>query len=394
MVSQDNYIFSILRSALFYEELPADVLRDWEEKGDELAAQRITGFAGDIPLLPDMEPCKTWRTELQIQRKRFESFIAIETKLYDLLAPAGIKFVILKGSAAARYYPHPFARFQNDIDFLVEKGKFSDAILILSQNGFEVGEDNGRHIELQYQGVHLEIHHKYALLPSAEASEKLDELLFSCMEEAEIYEYGDAHFPVLPPLGDGLVFLSHISQHLCRVDGIGLRHILDWLMFSSEVCDDEFWTASMGEAVRKLGLYQLAETITFLCQKYLGLDTRSHTWCSHADEALCDQLMEYAMAQGDLGIKRPQDDHGSRFFALYDTPLKFFKALQQIGCKTWKALEKYPWLRPFAWLYQLFRLIGRAFQHGYTPDKAMRGMSGGSKEVAMLKKLGVYSDSI
>ena len=38
------------------------------------------------------------------------------------------------------------------------------------------------------------------------------------------------------------------------------------------------------------------------------------------------------------------------------------RILQQEGCKNWKAVSRFPILKPFAWLYQLFRYIIRGLR--------------------------------
>ena len=137
--------------------------------------------------------------------------------------------------------------------------------------------------------------------------------------------------------------------------GLGLRQILDWMVFADKVLDDRFWNAEFAPLLRELGLETLAVTVTRMCQMYLGLRT-DITWCAGADETLCQELMEYLFDQGNFGRKL---QHGTNravtIFSSIGDLGTLFRILQHHGCNNWRALGRYPFLKPFAWLYQLIR---------------------------------------
>ena len=74
---------------------------------------------------------------------------------------------------------------------------------------------------------------------------------------------------VLPDDENGIVLLSHIRQHL--ESGLGLRQIIDWMMFVRSYLNDEMWFSSFHEKAQRTGLESLAVITTKMCQKYLGL---------------------------------------------------------------------------------------------------------------------------
>ena len=51
---------------------------------------------------------------------------------------AGIPYVVLKGSASARYYPEPLDRQMGDVDFLVKREDMERAGRLLEEAGFQV----------------------------------------------------------------------------------------------------------------------------------------------------------------------------------------------------------------------------------------------------------------
>ena len=71
------------------------------------------------------------------------------------------------------------------------------------------------------------------------------------------------------------------------------------------------------------------------------------------------------------------------------SPVRFFKTLQSIGCNTWKLLKKYPWLKPLAWLYQLFRWGSRGMRRQDAIGGLLEDVGKAKREDVFLDKLGV-----
>ena len=149
------------------------------------------------------------------------------------------------------------------------------------------------------------------------------------------------------------MLLEHISLHL--EEGLGLRQILDWMLYADKVLDDQLWQDAFAPLLRELGLETLALTVTRMCQMYLGLRT-DITWCAGADEMLCQYLMEYIFKQGNFGRKLQRGANRAVIVLDATKDLRtLFRILQYEGCKNWKAVSRFPILKPFAWLYQLLR---------------------------------------
>lgn len=133
--------------------------------------------------------------------------------------------------------------------------------------------------------------------------------------------------------------------------------------------DDDFWNTSFSDAAASVGLQKLALISTAMCRKYLWLSP-SITWCdltSTEDEALCDQLMEYIMSQGNFGRKMDRHKNVSiSRLRLLRNPKKLFLTAQKFGKANWKLLGKYPQLKCVAWLYQFFAWPVHAIKKGYT----------------------------
>ena len=304
--------------------------------------------------------------------------------ILDVFHDKHILVVVVKGTSAAKYYHKPQLRAMGDIDLLVKPIDYTYAVKCMIDTGCietteKAEEKRGRHRSFQYKDVSIELHHYFALSEDQEKADIFDKLIFDAMPTDNT---------VLPNDENGLILLSHIRQHLD--EGLGLRQIIDWMMFLRSCLDDEVWYTSFKEKAHITGLEKLAITTTKMCQKYLGLLPDSLTWCKEANEEVCDELMQYVMECGNFGRNRTalQSTEVRKFPQLFHL-VQLFKYLQLRGERHWKALKKYPWLKPFAWIYQSCRYIKLAFQNKVTPNKLKAIYDEGNKRNEMFAALGL-----
>ena len=262
--------------------------------------------------------------------------------------PVTAPYVILKGTTAAKYYPHPECRALGDIDIMPRREDFDAVCQALLDAGYRentVLPPNGvmRHRGFVQNRVEVEVHAYFARLNDPGRSRYLDDLI--------VRNIGETH--ELPDLVNGLVILEHISQHL--EEGLGLRQIIDWMMFVRRCLPDAQWPDfhPMADAV---GLEKLAVTSTRMCEIYLGLPKRA--WCGAADEDLCARLMDYVLSCGNFGAKRETDSQVSeRMLTMSRSPRAILLALHRNGLDNWEAARKHAVLRPFAAFYQVGRYV-------------------------------------
>lgn len=290
--------------------------------------------------------------------------------------PITVPFVILKGTTAAQYYPYPLYRLMGDIDIMTNRGDaFEAAIDSLIQSGYRVIKNCDREIGLIKNGIIIEVHRYFASLNDVEQAEYLDNLI--------IENINSSH--VLPDLVNGLVLLEHISQHL--ENGLGLRQIVDWMMFVHKCIPEEKWHEFQPMA-RKIGLETLAIVSTRMCELYLGLPERN--WSKSADEKLCEQLMDYVLACGNFGQKRTNDSDISEFvLSRARNPKSTYQLLQQRGEVNWEAAKKHPILKPFAWIYQAGRYLNRGFNRDNALSEFGTEYREAQKRVELFDALGV-----
>ena len=315
---------------------------------EELKFHTVAALAA--PILPELNLSK------ELFREWEKACVRAYTNYHRCLfaqnsLPVTVPYVILKGTSAAQYYPHPEYRAMGDIDIMTRREDFHAACDMLLNNGFEenMSAEFERHREFSKQRILVEVHSYFASLNDPCQAMYLDDLI--------IENINPTH--VLPDAVNGLVLLEHISQHLEH--GLGLRQIIDWMMFVDKCLPDEKWPEFRVHA-QKTGLETLAQTATRMCEIYLGLS--QHSWCAGADESLCTQLMDYVMSCGNFGSKWTEDDSRVKLITYSRTPRAALKLFQEEGLKNWEAASHHRALRPFAWVYQ----AGHYLKKGLSQD--------------------------
>ena len=342
------------------EEITQDVF-------EEMKKHAIETLPANVLSKLSMSSClrKMWQQQI-IKLISFNySYQYIQSTL-----PLTVPYAILKGTSAAQYYPNPEYRYMGDIDIIVVQEAFSEACSILLGNGYyENTEDHdiesGRHRSFIKNGIQIEIHLFF--------SQHNDTKKGKCLDNLIIKNINPSHN--LPDSINGLVLLEHINQHLA--EGLGLRQIIDWMMFVDKCLPDEKWL-EFQEMAQMVGLETLAITTTRMCEMYLGLPQRE--WCATADKALCQELMDYVLSCGNFGNKKNDESSmGEGVFGYVKSVGTFFHLLHMRGMVNWPAAKRHVWLRPFAWIYQL----GRYLVKGLGRDKAVLKLK---KEYAAAKK--------
>ncbi len=343
---------------------------------EELQKQAITALPA--PVLPLIEMPSDLRTKWKIhiiQQFTYYTNYCHEQKILPLTVP----YVILKGTEAAKYYPHPQYRTMGDIDIMTNREGFEKAQQELLDNEYQIIAESDREIVFARNGVHIELHRYFASLNDPRKAQYLDNLIIGNINSSHS----------LPDMVNGLVLLEHISQHMEH--GLGFRQIIDWMMFVDKCLPDERWP-EFKMLAQNIGMEALAVVTTRMCEMYLGLPKRH--WCTEADEKLCEQLMNYVDACGNFGNKKTTDSDISENVFSYARGFKAtIKFLQKRGLENWKAARNYSILRPFVWIYQANRYIFKGLRRKNATAKICSEYQNAKQRVAMFDALGVKQRS-
>lgn len=349
---------------------------DWDEVYNEALSQSVLGLVA--PFIASTLSEDKWQQAQYQQMANYYRYSYAEDELRSILNNECIPFVILKGSAAAMYYKDPTLRSMGDIDFLVPHEQFEETKEVLSSQGFTEEHANKRHVCYEKNGINYELHYIFSY-----EDKYIEDYILEDFNYREIGRVDSRDVPMLPQLANGLVLLEHMRRHLRS--GLGLRQVVDWMMYVYRNLDDEFWESSFRSVAASKGLEVLAVTATRMCQIYLGLPL-SFTWCSSADEKLCEELMECLLVSGNFGRKNGSGNS----VETVSTSIRregLFRWLQMAGEHNWAAYRNHHWLKPFCWIYQAFRYAGQGLKTGRKGKELLGDLDRSKERYELLKKL-------
>ena len=383
----DIRITNLISASLFGTEASIDS-RDLETVFEQMKQQAVAVLpAGLLTELPLSEELRTeWKKHIYRQIFHFQTLARAEQELLHALDELGVCTLVLKGTSAARYYPTPQYRTMGDIDLLIKPENHQQAAECLQKLGY-VEDTNflqtmkDRHRSFKKGNITVELHRYFAEASTPIQNEVLDRYLFADMVPLR-------HTPT--DLPNGLVLIEHIAQHL--ETGIGLRQMVDWMMYVNAVLDDEMWEHSFRAAAQATGMEKLAITVTRMCQMYLGLP-KSITWPSVADDTAASDLMTYVLESGNFGNKREKLYSGTLTrLPPITKPATLFRYLQHAGLLNWPAAQKHRFLKPFAWAYQLNHYIEVVAMNNMTLSQASKMREERKRRRELFDKIGIRKE--
>lgn len=373
-------LLELIKSSLFgfAPVLPNDV--DLDAVFEEAKAQTVTALAA--PAVPQ-DSALRWQESASQSTAHYIRALFEQTNLIKLFEKNNIPLVILKGTAAAVYYPKPQLRTMGDIDFLVFEKDFERAYSLLENSGFAFEGDygDGRDYTFIKGEVVFELHRKYS-----DVGYDIEDILIDGMKRPVSRSVNGQSFPSLPDRENGLVLLDHIRHHLNN--GLGLRQIIDWTVFANRVLDNEYYQNQFLPILTSAGLEKFCKIVTKMCKTHLYLP-ESLTWCDDADSATADQLFENVMSDGNFGIKSDREFSPVSSFAARSKRDGFFKTLQTAGVKNFDICKKNKFFRSFAWLFQAFRYAKRGTASLFKGEKVIDNISAGNEKADFFNRLGL-----
>ena len=372
-------LLALLKCALHQKTAEGDPETDWSAVFAEASIQTVTALAAKaLPSTLSNAERAQWRNAEYVQLAHYVRYLAAQDELCRLFRDCEIPMAILKGSAAAMYYPQPSLRAMGDIDLIVAPELYPRAKALMLEAGYAEKHESMRHCEMMKNGIEFELHNRFSRGLDIESyvTEGLKSIAAGTIEGHD--------FPMLPRLSNGMVLLEHMRSHL--ESGMGLRQMIDWMMYVERELDDEFWNSCFCAAAKEKKLDVLATVAARTCQKYLGLSD-TVTWCSGADERLCDILVENVLSSGNFGQKHGT---GGKVEMVANNIRKngFLRNLQMAGLSNWIAAKEHPALRPFAWLYQIFRYSGQIMR-ARRGKRIIEDLNRSRERLEMLEKLNI-----
>ena len=393
LTKSQQLLLETIKASLFdlLPHYPSEI--DWDAIVAEANAQTVLGLISPVLPMP---------VEFGVQVKAMYMRIMYEQDmLIKCFDAAQIPCVILKGSAAAVYYPKPYLRTMGDIDVLVPRERFIESLKVLELDGYiyDHGKGENEHFpnnirEMAYvkNGIIVEIHQTFSS-PGVD----VDSILEGAIDRREYFVLNGYRFPVLPCPENGLVLLGHINQHL-KNNVLGMRQIIDWMMYLHSVTDKASWYIQFEPLLEKTGLQTLAAYVTRMCSRHLGLPDEV-VFGIDVDDELVDELLEVIITDGNFGRRvDPNITVDDKLMRVSYGIKKWggFGYFIQVGLETSSFCRKHPTNRFFAFFYGFFRQVskgGRVFHKHKnlkkSLDKGKNIYEMHTKRCDLYRKLGV-----
>lgn len=227
-----------------------------------------------------------WNGEAQQIRIQNMKVNVVAGKFFSMLREAGFRCCILKGQGNAVMYPNPYSRTPGDVDVWVNASR--EDIRVLAQSLAKgkgcVKEESLNHIELEVNGVAVELHSTPAIMNNLVYNHRLQKWLKrnADLQCSNVVGLPDGGGDVAVPTSyfNSVYQLFHLYHHYFY-EGVGLRQIVDYyyVLGKSEEGRVKNCTATEGKAnvtslqreLKYLGLWKFAGAVMYVLHETLGL---------------------------------------------------------------------------------------------------------------------------
>ena len=206
MNSTEQAVLGLLSESLF--GIPAQLPDggDWNEVFQEAQDQTVSGLMGGQEFQKAIPESKILQYQIITNSVQH---LHEQYEVVKLLERHDIPSAILKGSAAAIYYPQPCLRTMGDIDIIVPQNCFEAATELMTRNGYTdlTADSNLRHTEFSKNGILIELHHHFS-----GKDLDLEQYIIEGLNQRETAKINGISFPMLPPIANGVVLLDHMKN--------------------------------------------------------------------------------------------------------------------------------------------------------------------------------------
>lgn len=266
-----------------------------------------------------------------------------------------IKYVVIKGTSSCWYYKENEERIIGDVDLLIDSEDFSLAEKLLLENGYKRKLDGDHHTVFKKSGVNVELHYEIAGIPSGVNGDKIKSVLKGVFNRAEKRRVKDVEFNAPDDMTHGLIILIHTAHHMF-VEGVGIRHMLDWAYFVNKTADKSFWEEFI-KLLEDIGLLKFAKALTKACNIYLNGVLPD--WAKDVEDGLCKEIILDIFRNGNFG--RSQDTYpNSEIFVKkdgkgQDKKTSPFVVMHRSVIGNYPFVKKWVILYPFMYAYKVIK---------------------------------------
>lgn len=245
-----------------------------------------------------------WAIGVENIAYRAQKQIQIANELADIFKANEIKTVVLKGLGLGVYYPSPMQRECGDFDCFLFND-FQKGIEVAKEYGAKVGHIDYKHAQLIYKGVSIEVHRYFTSFRGEKNKHEFESVLNSLIRKSPCNPvYEGSSILVASPTFNAVFLVYHTLFHFL-FESVKLRHILDWGLMVRAEQENIDWEVFRGICA-KHKMLKFAETITAICNDYLGFDLALpiNAKSEYRDKVLLDMMSNTDSVSNKRGWRR------------------------------------------------------------------------------------------
>lgn len=311
MSKSTKALLALLRMAIHRHVQSVEDHVNWQEVLTLAQRQGVRGLAyealeqmkqggAECTGFPDRMLLLQWYAQTAFVEKTAAQHQALAKEVAGLWARHGIRTIVFKGMAHSRYYPKAEHREFGDFDcYLIDgQGRCAYALgnEVARENGLAVDDGWYKHSHIGFNNgsrqLTIENHRFFTSARRGGTDMALHKYMVELIGDGSQLERLDGtDIYVLPLEAEGLFMLYHSLTHFL-VEGINLRHFVDWACWIKANQDKLRWTDFYAQC-RRFRLDGFVDVLNTIATKYLGVVLHDET--VFADSKYADRTMESAL---------------------------------------------------------------------------------------------------
>ena len=224
---------------------------------------------------PDRTTLMQWYAQTAFVEKKIAQHVALAKDFAELWKQHGIKTIVFKGLAHSRYYPRAEHREFGDFDcYLIDaygECAYRQGNEVARKKGLTVDDGWYKHSHITYKKLTIENHQFFTSARRGGTDLALHKYIVEAIGNGSQLERLDGtDIYVLPLEAEGLFMLYHSLTHFL-VEGINLRHFVDWACWIKTNQDKVEWT-EFYSLCKRFRLDGFADVLNTIAVKFLGVE--------------------------------------------------------------------------------------------------------------------------
>lgn len=286
---------SLVKASITGEVATLCGVPNWDKIYTLAAQQGVLALVFDaVATLPlEQQPPKAlkmqWIASIANIERRYNYQKNVAINLAEQFHKNSIKTYVLKGFAIAGYYPKPEHRECGDLDCFLG-GEYERGNCLAESLGAKVTREYYKHSIIYYKKLMVENHQFCIAIRGSRTLKAFERHLETIISQGATMIDG-SH--LIKPSADfnALFIITHALTHFL-VEGIKLRHILDWALLLRAEQENIDWGEFYKWADR-MHLTSFADAMTAIAVEHFGLQITNadiHTSSPYAERILRDTI--------------------------------------------------------------------------------------------------------